>query len=75
MKRIALIDDEKDILEIAKFCLESNCKTQLSIETFCDARLFLNRLNDSSFDLVVTDIQMPQLNGIDFWQSSRERQK
>lgn len=74
MKKIALIDDEQDILEITKFCLESNCKTSLDIEIFCDPQLFLKTLNskETTFDLVITDIQMPQLNGIELYKKIRK---
>ena len=70
-KRIALIDDERDILEITKYCLENNCKTGLEILTFTDPEEFLEVIKKINFDLVITDIQMPMLNGIELYKKIR----
>lgn len=73
MINIALIDDEIDILEISKFCLENNCKNEVEIHTFTDPVVFLEELDNINFSLVITDIHMPKLSGIDLYNKIRQR--
>lgn len=63
MKKIAIIDDEHEILEILEKFLGRSEK--FKIETFSDPECVLETLKNGAYDLVLLDIMMPQLNGLD----------
>lgn len=61
-KRIILVDDEPDILEFVSYNLE---KEGFDVLTFPDGESFLEKVKDLNFDLVVLDIMMPGMDGIE----------
>lgn len=58
---LLIVDDEKDILEVCKMSLSGS----FEVTTFSDPAEALDyfRTHSSQFDLVLTDIRMPKLNG------------
>jgi DNA-binding NtrC family response regulator len=71
--RIMVVDDERDILSILKRGLES--KNRFQVETFIDAESALESLKDNSdeyYDLVLTDIRMPKINGFELYRRIKE---
>ena len=68
-----VVDDERDILSIVKRGLES--KNHFQVETFIDAQSALESLNENSddyYDLVLTDIRMPKINGFELYRRIKE---
>ena len=68
-----VVDDERDILSIVKRGLES--KNRFQVETFIDAESALESLKDNSdeyYDLVLTDIRMPKINGFELYRRIKE---
>ena len=68
-----VVDDERDILSIVKRGLES--KNRFQVETFIDADSALESLKDNSdeyYDLVLTDIRMPKINGFELYRRIKE---
>ena len=68
-----VVDDERDILSIVKRGLES--KNRFKVETFIDAESALESLKDNSddyYDLVLTDIRMPKINGFELYRRIKE---
>ena len=68
-----VVDDERDILSILKRGLES--KNRFQVETFIDAESALESLKDNSdeyYDLVLTDIRMPKINGFELYRRIKE---
>jgi DNA-binding LytR/AlgR family response regulator len=66
--RIVIIDDEHHSLEL----LTSYCQKIATLEvmkTFSDPLEALPFLNNTSIDLLITDINMPSLNGLELKQS------
>ena len=63
-----IVDDEKDILAILKSGLET--KGGFAVETFGSGeaalQAFVGRTSDY-YDLVLTDIRMPQMNGFELY--------
>lgn len=60
MNRILIIDDEPDISGLIR---EALTRFGYTVETAANGRQGLQRLQDTSFDLVVTDMYMPDLDG------------
>ena len=63
-KRVAIVDDERDILEILEQFL--NRRDKLDIEVFQNPLTAIENVKNGNFDLVLLDIMMPQMNGVDF---------
>jgi DNA-binding NtrC family response regulator len=64
MKRsILIVDDEQDMLDLLRRSLEPdlNCR----VETASSGEAALKRLADESFDLVLADIKMPGMDGLE----------
>lgn len=71
--RVMVVDDERDILSIVKRGLES--KKRFQVETFIDAESALESLKENSdnyYDLVLTDIRMPKINGFELYRRIKE---
>lgn len=71
--RIMVVDDEKDILSIIKRGLES--KKRFEVDTFIDAEDALNSIKSKPidyYDLVLTDIRMPKINGFELYRRIKE---
>ena len=60
MCTILVIDDETGILQIIRQVLT---KCGYSVETAADGREGIRKFDDGSFDIVITDIRMPGLDG------------
>jgi len=68
-----VVDDEKDILSIIKRGLES--KKRFQVDTFIDAEDALNSIKNNPidyYDLVLTDIRMPKINGFELYRRIKE---
>ena len=61
-KRILVVDDEKDVLEIIKDRLESY---GYEVETLTDGQQCIEFLKKDSIDLILLDIEMPEMDGIE----------
>ncbi|MFY9796928.1 MAG: response regulator [Candidatus Nitrosopolaris sp.] len=75
--RIMVVDDEKDILRIIKRDLESNdSKITFRVDAFSDSESALNAFNshpNDYYDLVLTDIRMPKMNGFELYRHIKQR--
>ncbi len=60
MKKILIVDDEADILEILKFVLESQGYECI---TASDGEEGLNLAREVKPDLIILDVMMPKING------------
>jgi two-component system response regulator AtoC len=70
-KRVLVVDDEEKILFVVRHALArlgANCQVQ----TAHDGRQALEMASDTPFDLVVTDLRMPEMDGIELTQALRE---
>jgi PAS domain S-box-containing protein len=69
--RVLYVDDEPSLLEIAKMFLEND--GEFCVETADSARKALDSLSIPSYDVVLSDFQMPGMDGIAFLKAVRER--
>ncbi len=61
-ERILVVDDEEIIRDSISFILE---KEGFSVDQAANGREGLDKLLANSYDLVISDIEMPRMNGID----------
>lgn len=67
MRKILLVDDEVNILQAMQRDLRLHLGIpDVSIETFTSPVEALTRCNEISFDVVIADFRMPQMNGVQF---------
>ena len=65
MKRILVADDEKSIRDITKSLLED---TELySVQTAQDGEAAIHLFKQQTFDLLITDYNMPKMNGYELF--------
>ncbi len=70
--RIAVCDDETTWIEQTKKRLEQvYVSLDLLVETFSSGKALLERMNCVSFDLVILDIEMPEMDGLQVARSLR----
>lgn len=67
-KKVIIVDDSRTILATAEMALEDMCNNGvIALKTYLNPQEFLElALSDQEdFDLLITDINMPQMNGLD----------
>lgn len=72
--RIMFVDDEKDILSTVKRGLESN--NAFTVDTFSSGESALQAFEshpENYYDLVITDIRMPKMNGFELYRRIKEK--
>lgn len=68
--QILVLDDEKIVGQRLKASLEKEGHT---LETFIDPFTALNRIREKAFDVVVTDIRMDGMDGIEILEEARKK--
>jgi PAS domain S-box-containing protein len=68
---VLYVDDEPDLLEIAKLFLEES--GEFKVGTSASAKEALKFLSLLSYDAIISDYQMPGMDGIAFLKAVRER--
>ncbi|MHA1213002.1 MAG: response regulator [Candidatus Heimdallarchaeota archaeon] len=68
--RILLVDDEKELLAATKVYLEKVDKN-FQVITASSAKSALKLINTEPFDVIVSDYQMPNKNGLEFLEDLR----
>ena len=72
MKRILLVDDESDVC----FVLEKVFgKNGFVVDSYENPTLVLEKFKAHSYDLVILDIKMPELNGFDLYREIKRFNK
>ncbi|MFA4876363.1 MAG: PAS domain S-box protein [Methanoregula sp.] len=69
MYRIIYVDDESDLLEITRLFLEQ--EGEISVDTQTSAKTALPRILEENYDAVISDYQMPGMDGIDLLKQVR----
>lgn len=74
MNRVLLVDDEINVVHALMRVMRLRLPKSVKVEGFDDPMRALARMNGASFDVIVSDFRMPQMDGIAFLQLARERQ-
>ena len=69
-KRILVVDDELDICLVLKIVLENN---GFIVTYYCNPILALNEFKSNFYDLIILDIQMPDMNGFQLYNEIRKK--
>lgn len=72
-KRILIVDDEPDINLLFKMILEEN--SEFIVHSFTDPLLALKNFKSNLYDLILVDIKMPEMDGLDFYREIRKIDK
>ena len=67
---ILVLDDEEIVGTRLKAILE---KAGYVVETYMDSRLAKNRIEQHRFDIVVTDLKMANIDGLQLFQVAKEK--
>ena len=70
--RILLVDNEPDIALGFEMGLEDN---GFEVDSFNDPQIALSKFRAGLYDLLLLDIKMPNMNGIEFYQKMKEIDK
>ncbi len=68
-KRILVVDDEETILELLTAFLEGSGHV---IETASNGRLALEKVRQADYDIIISDLKMPDMGGQKLYESIRE---
>ena len=68
-KRILLVDDEPDVIYVIKRVLEN---IGFIVDSYDDPILTLTNFKTGSYDLILLDIKMPNMNGFDLYERIKE---
>jgi YesN/AraC family two-component response regulator len=73
--KVMVVDDEKDILRIIKRDLEANNNT-FTVDIFSSSEQALQAFEghpSDYYDLILTDIRMPRMNGFELYRRIKEK--
>lgn len=68
-KRILLVDDEHDIIRLVRMILKDN---GFLVDVYTDPMLALSSLKAGVYDLLLLDIRMPEINGLELYQKMKQ---
>jgi two-component system catabolic regulation response regulator CreB/two-component system response regulator ChvI len=71
--RILIVDDEPDIARLFKLGLER--QGGFEVDVYNDPIIALSNYRPGIYDLLLLDIKMPEMNGLELYQSIREKDK
>jgi two-component system, OmpR family, alkaline phosphatase synthesis response regulator PhoP len=70
-ERILIVEDEPDLRQSLVDCLNVR---QYDVQSTRDGQTALNTATESRFDLIILDIMLPSMNGLDVCRKLRERE-
>ena len=68
--KILIVDDEKDFLDVISDRLKAR---DMNVSTATSAAAALKKIDEDSFDAVVLDLQMPEMDGLEALKKMKEK--
>ncbi|MEC4802939.1 MAG: response regulator [Jaaginema sp. PMC 1079.18] len=72
-KKILIVDDDPDVREVTQLCLEVSRDWQ--IITACSGQEGIQTAIYEQPDLILLDVMMPELDGLDTWKKLKQHPK
>ena len=69
-KRIMVVDDEHDLTLLYRMCLEYY---GFEVDTYNNARNALSNFRSGYYDLIILDIKMPEMDGLELYKEIKEK--
>jgi DNA-binding response OmpR family regulator len=69
--KVLYVDDEPSLLEVTKEFLQM--EGGMIVETADDAHIALGSISKSRYDVIISDYQMPEMDGLSFLKAVREK--
>lgn len=69
--KILHVDDDRDFLDLAKTILSE--EGPFTVESASSASEALDKLQNACFDVIISDYEMPRLNGLEFFKLLRQK--
>ena len=66
MIQLLIVDDEPSVLSALRRALRHHFAHEMGIETCADPALALTLVRDRKFDIVISDLRMPEIDGLAF---------
>ncbi|GMQ59876.1 hypothetical protein AN1V17_42760 [Vallitalea sediminicola] len=73
MYRLLIVDDEIDVAEYFRRILEVKSNLPLEVYTSYNATEALECLNKTRIDIIISDIKMPRINGLQMYEEIKKR--
>jgi DNA-binding response OmpR family regulator len=67
--RILVVDDEPDLVSVCKMVLEDK---GFEVDAFTDSSLAFSNFKPNFYDLLILDIKMPDVDGLDLYKKIKE---
>lgn len=74
MSKLLILDDEPNVTRALLRVLKRHLPLNVRVEAFNDPMQALARAREASFDVILSDYRMPQMDGITFLQAVRQTQ-
>ena len=69
MRKVLVVDDEKLIVKGIKFSLEQD---EMQVDCAYDGEEALNKAKENQYDMILLDIMLPKMTGLEVCQQIRE---
>ena len=73
--RLLLVDDDPELLELWEHVLREAFDGQIHIDALSDSNAAIKLVQRHSFDILVTDLSMPDVNGLDLIRCVQSRNR
>ena len=70
---LLLVDDDPNMVRLLAKLIERSCVDQLKMETLTDSAAALERIDYGGVDILVSDLEMPGVNGLDLLRCAKRR--
>ena len=71
--RLVLVDDDVDMLRLLTKVIDGSFAEQIEIESLTDPNEARIRLQDGGVDILVTDLEMPGISGLELLRCAKSR--
>lgn len=71
--RMLLVDDDPSMLKLVRLMVERSFPEQVSVDVAEDPRIARQMIDQSPVDIVITDMEMPGVNGLEIVRCAKRR--